>query len=224
MAAFFSNWRTYRAVIETDSMEHRRIYGRVHEHLARRDGPFTVLDLGCGDAAGTGPALRGTQVTAYTGVDCAAPALDFAQQTLAQSPFEVQLRIADIDDCLSEAGEDFDVIVMSFALHHFPTDDKRRLLRVALQRLRPGGELLLIDVVRREGESRDQYLDRYAEFVSGWPVGAPMRADILEHVYAADFPEEFHSQPKWADEIGYSSVTEFYSGAAETQAGWVLAR
>ncbi len=60
MTDFFSSWEVYRAVIDNDCMEHSLIYPLIGEILRERTEPFTVLDLGCGDAAGTGPAMVGT--------------------------------------------------------------------------------------------------------------------------------------------------------------------
>lgn len=219
---FFSAWEVYRAVIDNDCMEHRRIYPLVGEILQERTQPFTVLDLGCGDAAGTGPAMVGTAAARYVGVDSAAPALDFAARTLHGTQVLVDLRVQDMLEMVSSADEQFDVILASFALHHFPTEQKREFLRSARDRLAPGGEMLLVDVVRRDGETREAYLGRYETMVRTWPMDSSNQDRIIAHVTSFDFPEEVSTLAQWAPELGYAEAIEFYRGGSDTQAGWRL--
>lgn len=221
VAEFFSTWSTYRAVIEHDCMEHTVVYAAVRDVLAARNEPFRLLDLGCGDAAGIKPALAASAVATYVGVDCAAPALDAASVVLADVPFAVDLRVADFMKFVTETDETFDVVVACFALHHFQADEKREFLSAVQRILAPGGQLMLIDVVRLPGETRAGYLARYADFVSTWPVGAARQASIMAHVSGFDFPEEVDTAPRWARDAGFTQVTEFYRGARDTQCGWV---
>lgn len=221
VASFFSSWEIYRAVIDSDAMEHRDIYSRVHSILVQRPAPFTLLDLGCGDAAGIGPALEGTQLQRYVGVDCAAPALEYAAATLADLDAVIDLRLGDLMDTIKDPTQRFDVILASFALHHFADDDKQVFLAAARERLNPGGELILIDVVRRPGESRDEYLSRYATNVESWPVDADKRDRIMAHVNGFDYPADVIEEPRWATERGFE-VEEFYRGGSDTQCAWRL--
>lgn len=223
VAAFFSNWSVYRAVIENDCMEHRAVYGAVREILAGRQQGARILDLGCGDAAAIGPAMLGTGITHYTGVDCAAPALEFARQTLDGLGFEsYELRLGDMMDAVRHADDEYDVIVASFALHHFQTEDKREFLRECVSALKSGGEVLLIDVVRKDGETRDEYLRRYESYVETWPLAPDTKDAIHEHVRTCDFPEPVSDQPGWASELGFVRAVEFYRGGRDTQCAWRL--
>lgn len=223
VADFFSNWAVYRAVIDNDCMEHRDIFAAVAQILADRAEPFTVLDLGCGDSAGIAPVLVDFPLARYVGVDCAAPALDFAREMLAPLADRVELRVADMMGYLSANDEGFDVILASFALHHFADEaDKLQFLRVALERLRPGGEVILIDVVRRDAETRGEYIDRYADYVRTWPLADDTRRRICEHVSGCDYPEEVSRMARIAGESGFGTVTEFYRGGHDTQAAWRL--
>jgi len=224
VADFFSNWDVYRAVIDNNCMEHREIYQTVAPILARRVAPFSILDLGCGDAAGIAPLLPDLPLARYVGVDCAAPALEHARAMLTPVTDRIELHVADMQDFLAATEEHFDVILVSFALHHLPTSDKLRFLRAAWARLLPDGEVILIDVVRKDTESRDQYLRRYAGLVSQWPVGTERQRRIVAHVTGNDFPEEVSVLPGWASAAGFTSVEEFYRGGQDTQAGWILSR
>ena len=219
---FFSSWEVYRAVIDHDCMEHSLIYPLIGQILHERTEPFTVLDLGCGDAAGTGPAMVGTAAARYVGVDSAAPALEFAARTLDASGLDVDLRVEDMLDMVRTSDEQFDVIIASFALHHFHTSQKQEFLDVARDRLAPGGELLLVDVVRRDGETRDAYLARYTQMVRTWPMNSDVQDRIIAHVTTFDFPEEISTLSGWLPGLGYSGAVEFYRGGSDTQAGWRL--
>ncbi|MGB5835003.1 MAG: class I SAM-dependent methyltransferase [Thiohalocapsa sp.] len=219
---FFSNWSIYRAVIEQNCMEHHEISAALHGLLSRRAGSYCLLDLGCGDAAAIGPAMRGTPVSRYVGVDCAAPALDFARATLTGSGAQLDLRVGQLVDAVETLDTSYDVILASFVLHHLDSAAKRRFLAAAKRRLAPDGELLLIDVVRRDGETRQQYCNRYDEVVSGWPIGGDKQAAIMTHVRGFDHPEEVSTMPAWAAELGFAAIETFYSGGSDTQRGWRL--
>lgn len=202
-------------------MEHRKIFTNVQAILSRRIDPYTLLDLGCGDAAAIGPAMKGTPVAKYVGVDCAAAALEFARETMADFDAPADLRLGDLLEAIEEGDETFDVILASFALHHFEDDDKKRFLSAARRRLAAGGELILIDVVRRPGESRAEYLERYSRLVDNWTVDRDKKRRIVEHVTGFDYPAEVGEEPEWARDLGYQ-VTEFYRGGNETQVGWLM--
>jgi hypothetical protein len=54
-------------------MEHREIYGVLHKLLTDYlPTPFSLLELGCGDASLTVQALLNTTVASYTGIDLSA--------------------------------------------------------------------------------------------------------------------------------------------------------
>lgn len=219
VADFFTSWEVYRCVLEADCMEHRQIYGAVHELLAQRREPYALLDLGCGDADAIARAMEGTTVATYVGIDCAAPALELAREALSGIVSEVDLQIGDLMDAIETPGEQFDVILVSFALHHFQDDEKRHFLAAARERLKPGGDLLLIDVVRKPGESREDYLDRYVSLVRTWPVDSDKQEKIVEHVTGFDYPAPIDLEPQWARDLGFN-VDEFYRGATDTQVAW----
>lgn len=220
IAEFFNGWEVYRAIIDNDCMEHRTIYPLVADILRERATPFTVLDLGCGDAAGIAPVLRGLPLARYVGVDVADQALGFAADMLAG--MTVDLRRRDLADQLRDDSEQFDVILLSFALHHFDTDAKREVLAAARRRLAPGGQVILIDVVRADGETRAEYLDRFDPYVATWPIGPDMQARVMDHVRRNDWPEEISGMPRIARRAGFTGVVPFYSGGSGTQAAWVL--
>jgi SAM-dependent methyltransferase len=81
--AFFSQWDMYRLCIEHNTLFHREVGNILRRELQEQTGPFTFLDLACGDTELTAEALRGTKVAAYTGVDFSAPAIALAAEKTA---------------------------------------------------------------------------------------------------------------------------------------------
>ncbi|MCF8131521.1 MAG: class I SAM-dependent methyltransferase [Synechococcus sp. Tobar2m-G35] len=98
-----------------------------------------VLDLCCGSGEAAAPLLAaGAQVT---GLDIAPRALELAGRrhptlTLVQGLAE--------DPPLAPAS--FDGIQLSLALHEFPDQERRQLLRAARRLVSPGGRLALVDL------------------------------------------------------------------------------
>lgn len=224
VADFFSSWENYRAVIDSNAMEHRQIYAAIHRVLLERRRPFTLLDLGCGDAAGIGPALVGTTVRRYVGVDIAAPALALARVQLVDLPIEIDLRVSDLTESPHEAGERFDVVLSCFAVHHLHSDAKQDLLADVHACLNPGGELILVDLVRADASTREDFLELQDARIRSWPIGPDLQERTVLHANGFDFPEEVSTQPHWARQIGYRKVVEFYRGGDGTQAGWRMLR
>lgn len=56
--AFFSQWDIYRLCIEHNTLFHREVGDILRRELQEQTGPFTFLDLACGDAEVTAAALR----------------------------------------------------------------------------------------------------------------------------------------------------------------------
>ncbi|MFN8125305.1 MAG: class I SAM-dependent methyltransferase [Candidatus Nanopelagicales bacterium] len=219
IAEFFNAWTLYRAVIEADAMEHREIRRVLRPILAERAESFSILDLGCGDSALLAPILPGLPLARYLGVDVAGQALEYARLELTQVADVVELREADLLEPLA-GDETFDVIVLSFVLHHFDSAGKRQVLARARESLNPRGDLILIDVVRQDGQSRADYLDAYDSYVRTWQVGPGVPDRIIAHVRRNDWPEEMSTLPGWGPAAGFRSVELLYSGGQGTQAAW----
>ncbi len=116
-------------------------YEELFRHLAPMlpDGPFTLLDYGCGDAL-MAPALveRGARVLLY---DAAAGRRDALAQIHAGRPgIDV---IADLDD---RAGG-CDMVLLISVIQYVPEDRLHDLLVRLRRLLRPGGRLIVGDVI-----------------------------------------------------------------------------
>lgn len=120
----------YKAVLGT-------IYSRVRERGAK-----SVLDLGFG----TGTLLKKLydDGLAVTGVDFSPEMLRIAREKMPQA----RLLRHDFARGLPPelAGERFDAILCTYAIHHLTDGEKASLIQVLRQHLNAGGEILLGDV------------------------------------------------------------------------------
>jgi SAM-dependent methyltransferase len=191
---FVDAWETYRKIVSANHMFHREIGAALHDTLRRTfdKSRFSVLDLGCGDGATLASVLADLPVARYKGVDLAEPALALAERNLKVLGCPVELSHADILSALAEDST-YDVIHISFALHHLTTELKAIFFRRAAQRLSKNGLLVLIDVVREEDEPLDLYYARYCERLrTDWTgLDAAERELLCEHIVHNDLPEPY---------------------------------
>src|SRR6266849_900356 len=74
LAQFQEQWTTYRKLVESDCLAHRKVGGILRETLNDVfTSPFCFLDIACGDASTMKAALRGTRVRHYHGIMLASP-------------------------------------------------------------------------------------------------------------------------------------------------------
>jgi SAM-dependent methyltransferase len=191
---FFHVWDTYAKVVAANYMFHREIGEAVKTALRARfaDRPFSILDLGCGDAATFAPLLADFALTSYKGADLSEAALALAARNLSRLACPVELVQAELMSELA-ASEPVDVIYVSFALHHLTTPRKADFFALAAQKLAPGGMLLLADVVREEGQSLAAYHAAYCDWLrdSMATLDASEKDAICEHLVNNDLPEPF---------------------------------
>ena len=209
-ARWFNQWHIYRSIVDNDWMCHREIFTAIKNLvLLRHPGPFTLLDLGCGDAGFIQGTLTETGLWAYMGVDASPAALAKAREELSGARFQIQLVEADLMEYLGEqsgqGSQTFDVILASYAVHHLPAREKQAFFRLAHSRLAPGGSLLLADVFRRGEESREEYLRDYVGMMrEAWAgLDADSLASTTEHVLQRDFPETLEGIHRMARDAGF---------------------
>ena len=188
----FDVWDTYKKVVVEDFMFHRAISDEVERGLKSRfgDRPYSLLDLGCGDASVFAPILRRAPPASYRGVDLSDTALTLAAANLKSLPCPVALAHGDMLSALDGAAA-YDAIHSSFVLHHLSTEEKAEFFRRAARALTPGGMILLVDTTRDENETRDDYLRHYFSWIdSDWAgLSAIERDAIIEHISTSDWPE-----------------------------------
>ena len=190
---FRSSWSLYDAILAGNYMSHREIHARVREVLmAQADhGRFALLDLGCGNARLLADTLRTLTPRRYLGVDLSSSALAEAAQYLHGLP-HVELREQDLLACaLNEAAASTEVVYSGFAVHHLSSADKQRLFQAVARLLRPDGSFILVDVVRAEGQTREEYLDLYLHLMRTTWTGIELSRleEACQHVASFDYPE-----------------------------------
>jgi len=217
---WFSQWHLYRSIIDANWMAHREIFHAVRAWvLARHPGPFTLLDLGCGDAGFIKRTFDGSGLYAYTGVDASEAALARARGELVGARFESQFVVGDMLAFLRErtatASRSFDIMLASYAIHHLPAREKSELLRDARATLAPDGSLLYADIFRRDDESREQFLAGYVGMMrQSWTgLAEETLATAVEHVNQRDIPETVGSLTALAREAGLAGPVELFRDA-----------
>ena len=127
---FVDTWEVYRKLVAANDMFHQELYAEVEKRLTPAYGrPFSLLDLGCGDAAALGPILCRLPVSCYLGVDLSPVALELAAANLLGLSGTVAFQLENILDTLAGEREPVDVIFSSFVLHHLDADEQLAFLQ-----------------------------------------------------------------------------------------------
>jgi ubiquinone/menaquinone biosynthesis C-methylase UbiE len=217
---FFSQWEIYRLCIEHNTLFHREVGAILHREMLERNGPFTFLDLACGDADLTAAALRDTAISAYTGVDFSAPAVALAANRIAELGCPRTLHEADFTDFLRQNKESFDVIYLGLSLHHLDSAMKREMMTHLRRATAPGGTYYLFEPFLHAGENRDGYVARWAGAMDGPydPFPEAARNALRDHVRESEKPEskdEYLSAARAAGfqdgEVLFTDPDNFYS-------------
>lgn len=199
---FRRSWRSYRLVLEHDLMEHRSLSAALApplrdacERLRRQrpQQPLDLIDLGCGDLALLPDVYRTLPLDRFLGLDASPPVLPLARQALEPAPFACEWHCDDLSRWLRDPQSPRVAIVVScFALHHLDQAGKQTALEALHQRLRPGGVVLLADMVRHDGDSHEEHMRRNLGRVRRWAevMGAQASQDIHDHVASCDRPAD----------------------------------
>ncbi|MFN0079701.1 MAG: class I SAM-dependent methyltransferase [Prosthecobacter sp.] len=208
-ALFRKSWTLYDTISEKNYMFHREIYAHVADLLRQRHqaGPYHLLDLGCGNARFLAPCLQIAPPASYDGVDLSASALAEARTYLNGIP-NTALHHKDMLQAIEDTDSAFDIIFTGFAVHHLDAAAKQQLFHACAQRLAPGGQFIMVDVVREEGQSREQYLDGYLNFMhTQWTEVPPDQLEeACAHVAAYDFPETLADLARMAKQASLSQT------------------
>jgi ArsR family transcriptional regulator len=148
-----------------DAIEHEYLPGRTWEGLAKalvRLLPRGVVaDLGIGGGELT--LLLCQSAERVIGVDSSRPMLERVRAKSEKAGVEnLELRHGEIE-ALPLADGEADLVVLSQALHH--AAEPRRALAEAWRALRPGGRLLILDLVKhKERWTAEKFQDRWQGF------------------------------------------------------------
>ncbi len=204
---FRKSWATYQKVINNNFMFHREIAAAVTGLFDKNDAPLNLIDLGCGDASHILKLLRPGQLAEYCGCDLSQYALDEARKQLTPYGAAINLCCTDMLDALSQApASHFDIVYSSYALHHLPTESKQKVFAECRRALRDSGCMILVDVMRDEGQERQEYLYSYNKTVrTQWEALTPdERNQVQEHIRSCDFPEPASKLEELARNAGFT--------------------
>lgn len=207
-ALFRKAWSLYDAITERNYMNHCELYAHVAERLRQRydaNASYSLLDLGCGNARFLAACLREAPPQRYEGVDLSAAALEEAHTCLGDLP-NVTLHQQDMLEAAHAAAPACDVIFSGFAMHHLDAEAKQRLFHACAARLATRGCFILVDVMRKEEQTREDYLADYLHFMrTQWITLPPEHLEeACAHVATFDFPETLSNLSRMAHRAGFA--------------------
>lgn len=199
-AVFRQSWHVYQKFVTHNWMRHREVYATLRQLVRERfPGGVSIADFGCGDASCTLAALRDVPLSRFVAVDRVRALLEAAQSQAAGHGYRAELFEADLAVAAAQPpAAPVDVLLAAYAVHHLTTPDKQRWLSNVQRWVTPRGRLVLIDLLRRPGETRRRYLDRFHAHAANrfGAFAGTERAIVREHMEACDFPE---TQAGWSD-------------------------
>lgn len=207
LSLFERQWAVYQKCVDNDYLSHKGAYRSLHELLiARFDGPFSFLDLACGNAGPCVGALQGTTVAHYHGVDLAMPALERAARNLDRLDCEVELEQSDYIDAIRNRPEPANVVWIGLSLHHLLADQKQELMREIRRMIGPEALFATYEPTLADDEDTTGFLDRYETHARGYfKALTPAELDVLcEHVRGSDFPESMASWRAIGEASGFA--------------------
>jgi len=210
---FRHQWDLYRKVLDNDYMSNCDAYAELNRFLAGViSRPFDFIDLACGDASGVVPALEGTSIASYDGIDLAAPALALAAKNIKPLSCPAKLEEADFVTAMEKRSGPVDIVWISLSLHHLETPDKCALMRAIRGRMDDSGAFLIYEPTRDDGEDRPAYLDRFEEIGRrDWTaLSADEFQEAMHHVRTCDLPETASEWVALGREAGFSRIAERY--------------
>jgi SAM-dependent methyltransferase len=219
---FNKQWNIYQKIIQNNYMGHREISGILNSLLTNYfQKPFSLLDLGCGDASFTSQALLNTTLAAYQGIDLSEVALEIAHSNM--KPFSGTKNFTQGDFSvlvpeLVKSLDKFDAILASFAIHHLNLEQKDSLISQIKSLLKSDGVFIFIDLVRLENEEREAYIRRYIDDVrQHWEALTPQEFSMVEdHISSSDFPETQKTLYSLSRKHSFSNIECLYQDSLDT--------
>ena len=215
----------YDAVIRGDYMRHAELVATLSKWAREQQQPLRIVDLGCGDAWLATHSFREANVEQYRGVDVSDSAVERARNHVAIWPDRADVVAGNLAEFLrGQPDESANVVLASYSLHHFLSDQKIALIVDCGRVLAPGGSFIWIDAVRGEDESREGYIDRLTLVMHhDWTaLTEEQRTLACNHVRESDFPETGRWMRDHVERAGFQLAHTILH--AEFFAGWMFTK
>lgn len=139
----------------------------------------SLLDVGCGTGAVTIPAKKRVgQTGKAAGIDPAPEMIAVASQKASRLGLEIDFRLGVIES-LPYPDATFDVVTSSLMMHHLPHDLQVKGLAEIYRVLKPGGRLLIVDLIKPGASFLKQFLAALA-FHHGLKFGIEDLPEMLK--------------------------------------------
>jgi tRNA (cmo5U34)-methyltransferase len=173
---------------------------------ARRMRPKaeTLLDIGCGAGNYTLMMLSKLNTLDCTLVDLSKPMLDKAFERVSLvTKNNVEIIQGDIRE-INLTENHFDIILAGAVLHHLRDDaDWEFTFRKLFDILKPGGCLMISDLVTQDTETLNHYIwEKYGEYLESLG-GKEYRQKVLDYVNKEDSPRSLNYQLELMKKIGF---------------------
>ncbi|MEP7173015.1 MAG: class I SAM-dependent methyltransferase [Aestuariivirga sp.] len=211
-AVFNEQLSTYRRIVGENLMYHREVYDLLKKLLSEQmPKPFTFLDIACGDASASAPALKDSSIARYYGIDLSARSLELASENLKVLPCVFDLQCCDFSEAMASWSVPIDVAWIGMSLHHFQPLEKAQLMKNVHNVLAPGGLFLIWEPTLLENETRTQWLDRFAGLRKAFAAITEAEFQAMEsHMRLADFPESADTWLAMGRQAGFGKAEEIF--------------
>lgn len=201
-------------------------------HLAAPDeGTIVELCTGGGDLAAA--LLTAFPSARFVGYDGSSAMLEAAARRLAPFGERQALRPFRLEATAwrGDLPPDTRLVVSSLALHHLDGVGKRTLYRDLRTRIRPGGALLVFDLVLPAlaaaravaAMAWDRVVREQSLALTGSDAAHRAfladRGNCFSHPDPADMPDRLYDQLRWLEDAGFSPVDAFWQRASHALFG-----
>lgn len=166
-----------------------------------------MLDIGCGAGNYTLKMLSKVQDLNCTLVDLSQPMLDRAYERVSEETNgAVEILQGDIREVNLKENH-YDIILAGAVLHHLRDDnDWESTFEKLYALLKPGGCLMISDLITQETESINTYTwDRYGDYLES-VNGKDYRQKVLDYIDKEDSPRSMTYQLELMKKVGFTQT------------------
>lgn len=168
---------------------------------------INLLDIGCGAGNYTLKMLTKVSNLNCTLIDLSQPMLNKAlDRVSAQTNQTVEILQGDIREINLKENE-YDIILAGAVLHHLRDDnDWETTFKKLYTVLRPGGCLMISDLVTQETDSINNYVwERYGDYLES-VNGKDYRKKVFDYIEKEDSPRSMTYQLELMKKVGFSKT------------------